>query len=94
VELARTSIHAISVHPIATATEFSEVATRESSGRKGAPIGPVQTAEQVALAMVQAVRRPRPEVHPYAMARGLVVLNALFPSLVDRWAGRAAKRKS
>ena len=41
--------------------------------------------------MVRAVRHPRPEVHPYAMARALVALNAIWPSWVDRWAGRAAK---
>ena len=91
VELHHTGIHVMSVHPIATITEFTEVARKESAGRAGAPIGPRQTAEQVADAMVSAVRHPRAEVHPYPIARGLVVLNALFPSLVDRWAGRAAK---
>jgi len=91
VELRGTGIHAMSVHPIATTTEFGVVAIRESGGRKGAPIGPTQSAEQVAEAMVRAVRRPRPEVHPYPMARALVALNAIVPSWVDRWAGRAAK---
>ncbi|MBK5255589.1 MAG: SDR family NAD(P)-dependent oxidoreductase [Vicinamibacteria bacterium] len=91
VELQGTGILVMSVHPIATQTEFSAVALKESGGRTGAPVGPVQTAEQVAEAMVRAVRRPRPEVHPYPMARGLVALNAIFPSLVDRWAGRARK---
>lgn len=93
VELRGTGIHVMSVHPIATQTEFSAVALRESGGRTGSPVGPVQTAEQVALAMVRAVRRPRPEVHPYPIARGLVVLNAIFPSLVDLWAGRAEKKR-
>ncbi len=91
VELRGTGIHAISVHPIATSTEFGEVALKESAGRKGAPIGPVQTAEQVAEAMVRAVQKPRPEVHPYPLARGLVVLNAIAPSLADRWAARGLK---
>lgn len=94
VELRGTGIHAISVHPIATKTEFSEVASRESGGRGGGPIGPVQSAEQVANAMVAAARNPRPEVHPYPIARGIVILNAVFPSLVDLWAGRSAKRSS
>lgn len=91
VELRGTGIHAISVHPIATTTEFGAVALKESGGRKGSPIGPTQTAEQVADAMVRAVRHPRPEVHPYPMARALVALNAVWPSWVDRWAGRASK---
>lgn len=88
VELRGTGIYAISVHPIATSTEFSAVALKESGGRKGSPVGPVQTAEQVADAMVRAVRHPRAEIHPYPMARALVALNAMFPSMVDRWAGR------
>ncbi len=91
VELRGTGIHAISVHPIATATEFGAVALKESGGRKGAPVGPVQTAEQVAEAMVRAVLSPRPEVHPYPMARVLIAANAVFPSLIDRWASRASK---
>ena len=88
VELRGTGISAISVHPIATRTEFGAVALKESGGRKGSPVGPVQTAEQVAEAMVRAARNPRAEVHPYPMARALVALNAMVPSLVDRWAGR------
>jgi short-subunit dehydrogenase len=88
VELRGTGIHAISVHPIATRTEFAAVALKESGGRGGSPVGPVQTAEEVAAAMVRAVRHPRAEVHPYPMSRALVALNAMFPSLVDRWAGR------
>ena len=91
VELRGTGIQVMSVHPIATVTEFSAVALKESGGRKGAPVGPVQTAEQVAEAMVRAVRHPRPEVHPYPLARVLVALNAMFPSFIDRWAGRTAK---
>lgn len=91
VELRGSGISAISIHPIATTTEFGEVALRESSGRKGAPLGPRQTAEEVARAMVVAVRHPRPEVHPYQAARAAVVLNALFPSAVDWWVGRATK---
>ncbi len=59
VGLKGTGIHAMSVHPIATKTEFSEVALKESGGRSGSPVGPVQTAEQVAEAMVRAVRNPR-----------------------------------
>jgi hypothetical protein len=54
----------------------------------GAPvqrnIGPRQSAEQVADAIVRAIERPVPEVYPYAKSRGLVVLNALAPGLCDR----------
>ena len=92
VELRGTGIKAISVHPIGTSTEFAAVAQRESGGRCGTPQGPKQTAEHVAEAIVRAVRHPRAEVHPHLPARGIVALNAIFPSLVDRWAGRTVKR--
>ena len=91
VELRGTGITALSVHPIATITEFGEVALRESSGRKGAPLGPRQTAEHVADTIVDAVRHPRPEVHPYWPARAAVAVNALFPSVIDWWLGRSTK---
>jgi NAD(P)-dependent dehydrogenase (short-subunit alcohol dehydrogenase family) len=91
VELRGSGINAILVHPIATTTEFGEVALRESSGRKGAPLGPRQTAEQVARAMVEAVRNPRPEVHPYWPARAAVAVNAVLPSFLDWWLGRSTK---
>ena len=91
-ELRGTGVTACSVHPIGTATEFGEVAQRESGGRGGGPVGPQQTAGQVADAVVRAARRPRPEVHPYPLARALVWLNALAPGLVDAWAARAARK--
>lgn len=91
VELRGTGITAISVHPIATTTEFGEVALRESSGRKGAPLGPRQTAEHVANKVLDAVRHPRPEVHPYWPARAAVAMNAIFPSFIDWWLGRSTK---
>jgi short-subunit dehydrogenase len=85
-------VYACSVHPVGTATEFGEVALRESAGRSGGPVGPQQTAEQVADAIVRCARRPRPEVYPLFYSRALVVLNAIAPALVDFWAWRAARR--
>jgi NADP-dependent 3-hydroxy acid dehydrogenase YdfG len=92
VELRGTGVHACSVHPVGTETEFGEVALRESAGRSGGPVGPQQTAEQVADAIVGCARRPRPEVYPHRLSRGLVALNAIAPGLVDFWAWRAAKK--
>ena len=91
-ELAGTGIAACSVHPIATATEFAEVAARESEGRRGGPVGPQQTAEDVARAIVRCAKRPRPEVFPYPLSRALVWLNAVWPGAVDRWAVRTMSR--
>ncbi len=91
-ELGGSGIFACSVHPIGTATEFAEVAARESEGRRGGPVGPQQTAEQVARAIVRCAQRPRPEVYPHLGSRGLVWLNALWPALLDRWAIRMGRR--
>ena len=88
VELRGSGIAACSVHPIGTTTEFAEVADRDSDGRKGGGSGPQQSAEAVARAIVKCARRPRPEVYPYRLARALVWINALSPSLADRMVAR------
>jgi NADP-dependent 3-hydroxy acid dehydrogenase YdfG len=92
VELRGSGVKVCCVHPIATPTEFGEVAQRESGGRGGAPVGPRQDVTAVARSIVSCARRPRAEVYPYAAARLLVWLNALAPGLVDAWAARAAAR--
>ena len=74
------------MYPIYTATEFHDVEPRMRMAR----MGPVQTADQVARAILRCVRRPRPEVYPYR-PRGSCGLAALFPSLVDRASARAAR---
>jgi NAD(P)-dependent dehydrogenase (short-subunit alcohol dehydrogenase family) len=92
-ELRGTGIAACTVHPIGTATEFAEVAERASPGvPAGSGVGPQQTAEQVARAIVRCARHPRPEVYPHAASRAIVWLNAIAPSLVDRLSYGAAKR--
>jgi NAD(P)-dependent dehydrogenase (short-subunit alcohol dehydrogenase family) len=94
VELRGTGVHACSVHPVGTETEFGEVADRESGAAAGGgPIGPQQSAMAVARSIVACAKRPRPEVHPYPLARALVWLNALSPGLVD-WMGHQAARRS
>jgi NAD(P)-dependent dehydrogenase (short-subunit alcohol dehydrogenase family) len=92
VELSGTGVSACSVHPIGTATEFGEVADRLSGPGQGGPIGPQQSAEAVARAIVACARRPRPEVYPYPPSRVLVWVNAVFPGIVDRVAARAARK--
>jgi short-subunit dehydrogenase len=73
-------IHVSLVLPIYTATEFDAVEIR-----RGAPLraGPVQSAETVAHAIVRCLRRPRPEVYPFAPAKVLAVLSVLTPRFVD-----------
>jgi NAD(P)-dependent dehydrogenase (short-subunit alcohol dehydrogenase family) len=91
-ELRGTGIHVSSVHPIGTATEFNTVAARESGGAHAGPVGPQQSARQVAEAIVRCARRPRPEVYPYWPSRALVWFNALWPGLVDRMTFRMGQR--
>lgn len=81
-ELKETGIHVSLVYPIYTETEFHEVEPKKIRTLRS---GPVQSAEQVARAIVRCARHPRPEVYPYRLARVLAVLSALAPSLVD-WA--------
>ena len=88
-ELRGSGIHVSLVYPIYTVTEFHDVETRRMHIPR---MGPVQTAEQVARAMLRCVRRPRAEVYPYRPARLLAGLSALCPSLVDRVVARALAR--
>jgi len=92
VELRGTGVAVCSVHPIGTRTEFHEVLTRESRGARIGTMGKVQSAEDVARAIVRCARRPRPEVYPYAPSRALVWLNAVAPSVVDWLAEKGARR--
>lgn len=80
-ELRGTGIHVTLVYPIyTTETELHEVQVQKV---RTVPRGPVQSAKQVANAIVRCVRRPRPEVYPYPPARILAVLSAFAPGFVD-----------
>jgi short-subunit dehydrogenase len=92
VELRGTGVFACSVHPIGTESEFGEVAARESGDVVAGAVGPQQTAEAVADAIVRCARRPRPEVYPYAASRVLVWLNAVAPGALDWLSARAARK--
>ncbi len=87
-ELRESGIHVSLVYPIYTETEFHEVEVR-----KVAPVyrGPVQSAEQVARAIVRCARRPRPEVYPYRPAKILALLSVLAPAFVDRTMARVIR---
>ena len=92
VELRGTGVHACSVHPIGTETEFADVAAQESGGKTAGALGPQQSASDVARAIVRCAKRPRPEVYPYPLSRALVWLNALAPGGLDWVSARAARR--
>ena len=85
-ELRGTGIHVSLVYPIYTTTEFHDVEPRRIRIKR---MGPEQSADTVARAILHCVRRPRPEVYPYPAARLLAGVAALFPALLDRAMGRA-----
>jgi len=91
-ELRGTGVHACTVHPIGTETEFRAVAARESGkSDEAAGVGPQQSAQAVANAIVRAAQRPRAEVYPYPPSRAIVWLAALAPGLCDWLAWRAGR---
>lgn len=81
-ELLGTGVHVTCVCPIGTESEFHE----QETNRLGVPgrRGPIQLAEHVARRIIRAIRRPRPEVHPYPLARLLFLADVVAPGLVDR----------
>ena len=91
-EFAGTPIHVTCVYPVSTPTEFVAAMERDY-GHSISGLGPKQTASDVAAAIVAAIRRPRPEVYPHAISRGLTVLNALLPGFTDRFVRRFGRRR-
>ncbi len=86
-EFSGSSIHVSCIYPISTATEFRDAMNRDY-GHRISGLGPSQTSDDVARAVVACVKRPRPEVYPSAISRGLTVLNALAPAFTDRFVRR------
>jgi len=91
-EFAGTPIHVSCVYPISTQTEFRDVMEREF-GHEIGNLGPTQDVEAVARAVAGCIRRPRPDVYPYAMSRGLAVLNTIAPRFTDRFVRRFSRRR-
>jgi short-subunit dehydrogenase len=82
-ELLGSGIEVSVICPVGTLTEFREASAARSK-RDHPIIGPMQTAEKVAKAIVRCAKRPRPEVIVFPPARLLVLMNALSPRLTDR----------
>ena len=92
VELSGIGVHVSVVFPVSTVTEFHEAIQRDF-GHAKAPLGPSQSAEEVARAIAWCVEHPRAEVYPYWKSRALVVLNAVAPALVDRLMEKYERRR-
>ncbi len=92
-EFAGTPIHVSVVFPVSTETEFRHAMERDYGHSVGG-LGPKQSVEDVARAIVACVRKPRPEVYPHAASRALAILNAVAPAFTDRLVGKYGRRRA
>lgn len=91
-ELAGTNIHVSIVFPVSTTTEFRAAMDRDY-GHSVSGVGPKQTADDVARAVVACIGKPRAEVYPYGRARLLAILNIVAPAFTDRFVQRFGRRR-
>lgn len=91
-EFSGTDVHISVVFPVSTTTEFHQVMARDY-GHQVSGVGPKQTVDDVARAMVRCLERPTPEVYPHGKARGLAVLNVLAPGFTDGLVRKYARRR-
>ena len=91
-EFAGSGIHVSTVYPVSTETEF-RTAMQRDYGHSVAGLGPKQSVDVVARAVLACIRHPRPEVFPHRLSRALGVLNAVAPSLTDRIVRKYGRRR-
>jgi short-subunit dehydrogenase len=90
-EFAGTNLRASLIYPVSTATEFHE-AIRRDFGQSVHGLGPRQSAETVARAIVECVVSPKAEVDPLRSAWWLSVLSVVAPAQADRVVQRWGRR--
>jgi len=91
-EVAGTPLHVTTVYPISTPTEFTDAMARDY-GYRVSGLGPKQSVDEVARAIVACIRRPRAEVYPHRISRGLAILNVLAPAFTDRFVQKYGRRR-
>lgn len=91
-EFAGTRIHVSVVYPVSTETEFRDAMTRDY-GHSVRGLGPKQSADTVASAIVACLKQPRPEVYPHGWSRALAILNAAAPGVTDRFVKKYGRRR-
>ena len=91
-EFAGSGIRISIVYPVSTETEFRDAMARDY-GHEVAGLGPKQSADHVAEAVVACVKRPRPDVYPHRSSRLLVLMNAVAPGLADRFVQRFGRKR-
>ena len=92
-EFAGSGIHVSAVFPVSTETEFRHAMERDF-GHSVSGLGPKQSMDDVARAIVACVRRPRPEVYPHRLSKALAVINAIAPSFTDRLVRKYGRRRT
>lgn len=84
VELQESAIDVSIINPAATQTEFADKVRHGDVTGKFKAMGHIQSAEEVAIAIVRCIKKPKAEVYPYRVSRLLVWANAVAPSFVDK----------
>lgn len=87
VELARFGIEVTCVYPIGTRTEFFQVSAKlngQDTIRQNTPDMFMQTPEHVAKKMVNAMRRPKPEVWPGRFMGIASAIGLMLPRMTQR----------
>ena len=92
-EFSGTDVHVSTVFPVSTETEFRGAMERDY-GQAVSGLGPRQSADAVARAVLACLKRPRPEVYPHAGSRALAIVNAAAPGLTDRLVRKYARRRT
>jgi len=92
-EFAGTGIEVSVVFPVSTETEFRSAMERDF-GQSVGGLGPRQTVDDVARAIVRGIRRGDVEVYPHAASRGLAVLNAIAPRFTDGLVRKYGRRRT
>ena len=91
-EFAGTDIHASVVLPVSTETEFRTAMARDY-GHSVKGLGPKQTADTVAAAVLRCIRRPVAEVYPHRKSRALTIINAVAPGFADGLVRRYGRKR-
>jgi short-subunit dehydrogenase len=91
-EFAGSAIHVSVVYPVSTQTEFRAAMARDY-GHSVAGLGPRQSVDDVARAMIACLKRPKPEVYPHRASRALAVVSVVAPAIADRIVQRYGRRR-
>ena len=91
-EFSGSNIHVSIVYPVSTETEFRDAMQRDY-GHSVSGLGPKQSVDDVAGAIVDCIRRPVPEVYPHRLSKALAVVNAIAPGFTDRLVRKYGRRR-